>query len=41
MAIFEFSKWRPPLSWILKIFNARTRQEGGTASLFQIATESL
>jgi len=37
--VLDFSKWWPPLSWILKIlnfFNGRTRQEGRTNSLRQI-----
>jgi len=41
--LLDFSKWRPPLSSILKIliFNGRTRQEGRTTSLCQISTKSL
>ena len=40
---FDFSKWRPPLSWVYKflIFNGRSRQDGRTASMCEMSTESL
>ena len=31
MVVFRFLRWRPPPSWIFKIFNVRNGQEGQTA----------
>jgi len=43
MVFWDFTKWRPPPSWISKfrIFNGRTRYECRTASPCQISSKSL
>ena len=40
---FDFSRWRPPPSWIFQISNfyGRTAEEGRTASLCQIWSKSV
>jgi len=37
---FDFSRWRPPPSWIFQISNGQTAQEGRTASPCQIWSKS-
>jgi len=43
MSVFDFSRWRPPPSWILNFqnFNGRNGQEGQNASWCQILSKSL